>query len=951
MAIATPTNLTKGRNTSDLTTYNSFSASITPTIGSDGIVVALVSWQNASGAARSLSSLSGCGLTWVIQAQVENPAATRWGVALVTGIGTPTSGQLTAVFSAGINDLQWTIDEYASGVDTATNHGIVQSNTATGTTSPASVSLSAFGNATDNVAHGGIVHRVNEDISPGSGFTEVTTDNSGTTPDFHQLSEYQVGEDTTVDFTFATTHTWAAAALEIKAVVSGGPGPETFHRNAQLPYNLAQTQSQADRLWPEVLDATQMALPARQLWRDEYQPRYNLTQKIVQRLYPKPVRRLRLPKLQRSGRFIIDTDTNQRVALRGVTVYAVQPYDGVGDPNVDGFAAWFADTSHLMLFIAEMQAKCINCVRLPLRNDTTQTYKNRIYNLAQTLADYGIYTIFCPFDIGADSFAFGSAWPTASVSNDTATACGNYVRARWEEMGKPDYVMFETVNEPQQDVGTPADVTAYISGNQAFYTAATSSGYTGIIFTDGLNFSWEPPAAGDITTLLGSYSNNVFCSHRYATPDGSSQPVFATTDPESNWRPKWPDRSRSEGFAFVVGEWGIYNGGFGTGGSDDWLNNQNGWGKAMTLAMRDAYQRGDMAGAIAWIWAWDDADDGVHLGHYGNSLVDDYISIQGSSTWTINTWGDIVYSIMREMCSDFPPLPLPQSEFPRLYSQTVNPYRRTLNSTVMDFTPAATTQLFTNPQLLFRDARIQQANVQRLELTPDVLDALQPPIPFQAVAEKRPYSLQQFFVYTPRLWPESEDALQTPLYPNPLGFNEHQYSQSVKTYILRLWPEILNGAVITPDTPLFPFPTTHTYDQHQFSYQLPFPTNLFVGDIPLLLIKQLSIPPYRIAIYADQHKRIPTQVEAPEPAPLRLLQYRSRRPWHGLDQRAWRRWVPTILTVPPITPVPSLDQDALYAIVQSPSGFRVILVSPTSYSADLASPTGYRAQTNKINRG
>jgi len=220
-----PTSLTKGRSVTDASSYPNITASITPTIGADGVVTALVSWQNASGSARTLSTVTGNGLTWVIQAQAESTGVTRWGAALVTAVGVPTAGSVSFTFSGTINDLQWTIDEIASGVDTTTNHGIVQATTGvadTGTT--VSATLAAFANAAANGCWGGGVHRVNEDISAGSGFAEITADNSGTTPDFHQLTEWKIGEDTTVDMTWATSNTWVVIAAEVAMKVLGAVG-------------------------------------------------------------------------------------------------------------------------------------------------------------------------------------------------------------------------------------------------------------------------------------------------------------------------------------------------------------------------------------------------------------------------------------------------------------------------------------------------------------------------------------------------------------------------------------------------------------------------------------------------------------------------------------------------------------------------------------------------------
>lgn len=103
-----------------------------------------------------------------------------------------------------------------TGCDTSGTNGsgaIVQAVGNTGSTSPATVTLSAFG-ASGNATFGLFGGALNNAFTVGSGFTQDQQQSSA--QPLRKLTEYLLGNDTSVDCTF-TDMNWGGIAVELKA--------------------------------------------------------------------------------------------------------------------------------------------------------------------------------------------------------------------------------------------------------------------------------------------------------------------------------------------------------------------------------------------------------------------------------------------------------------------------------------------------------------------------------------------------------------------------------------------------------------------------------------------------------------------------------------------------------------------------------------------------------------
>lgn len=182
----------------------------------------------AAGAANGVqpgvpSSVVGRGLTWTLLGSVDyDPAGStdRATLSLFSAIGTPTAGDITVTYAGKtLVMLEWILDEF-DGVDPAP---IVQSNTAVGNGLSQSVTLAAFADAVNNAAYGCHAHQAGEATAPGTGFTTLANPlgGDGTGANSSTISEWRLGEDTSVDFSWATSRRCGAVAVEIAAAAAG----------------------------------------------------------------------------------------------------------------------------------------------------------------------------------------------------------------------------------------------------------------------------------------------------------------------------------------------------------------------------------------------------------------------------------------------------------------------------------------------------------------------------------------------------------------------------------------------------------------------------------------------------------------------------------------------------------------------------------------------------------
>lgn len=191
MAI-TPTELTAGGTSTDATSF--VTASITPQ-ANDPIHVCV--YSSVSGSDPNIPTVTGNSITWT---QVITKASTvaqtqHRRITLFRGAAaSPATGTITFDFAGQTqSSCSWKIVQY-DGAD-QTGAEIVQSNSAEGTNvSNLAVPLNAFADPTNNVAFGFFMHQVEEDSTPGTGFTRIGTDQKLNTPSSGVIAEWRTGE-------------------------------------------------------------------------------------------------------------------------------------------------------------------------------------------------------------------------------------------------------------------------------------------------------------------------------------------------------------------------------------------------------------------------------------------------------------------------------------------------------------------------------------------------------------------------------------------------------------------------------------------------------------------------------------------------------------------------------------------------------------------------------------
>lgn len=252
------------------------------------------------------------------------------------------------------------------------------------------------------------------------------------------------------------------------------------------------------------------------------------------------------------------------VVVKGTNVYAVQPYVGATGTDETGLYAWFADATNRVNFARHLKYYGFNAIRLPVMNDVTHAYFDKVGAIGAALWLEGIATLVCPFDGQAQSVGgFGDNWPDDTVggTNSAAVACGDWLAAAWLYLASPDWFLFDTYNEPNQG-GSLTDAN-WLSGMETLITHARASGYSGPIFAEGNGYAHDFPT--NVATLLTFDPQVILQCHRYATNDGSSQPSLDGSDAYT-WKAAWPDTAAPIGAAIVIGEFGPFNNGYGNNG-------------------------------------------------------------------------------------------------------------------------------------------------------------------------------------------------------------------------------------------------------------------------------------------------------------------------------------------------------------------------------------------------
>ncbi len=225
MAVATPTTLTKNGSITDATSYTT--ASVTFTAGR----FYLLTFVSRTGitADPTQPTATGTGMTFTVVptngTQVyDNSSSSRKRQTLFYGLCSSNTTTTVVFDEAGQTqtDAEWCIDEIASGlVITGTNgiNAIVQSAKnldATATTNTITATLAAFASA-NNATYGSFAEGNGSTLTVGSGFTSISE--SHVNGSCSLLTEFNVGNDTTVNATNGINSELGAIALELQAEV------------------------------------------------------------------------------------------------------------------------------------------------------------------------------------------------------------------------------------------------------------------------------------------------------------------------------------------------------------------------------------------------------------------------------------------------------------------------------------------------------------------------------------------------------------------------------------------------------------------------------------------------------------------------------------------------------------------------------------------------------------
>lgn len=177
----------------------------------------LLAVENRKATAADIPTVTGLGLTWVqLQTSLYEVGATQRRLTVFRALGAAVAGVVTIDF-AGVSQTGclWSLVECAYVDTTGTNGSgaVVQSVVAAGTGLTGLATLAAFGNV-NNATVGFFGHSTQESVTPGAGFGEV---NELAFNGMVLEAEFRDTNDTTVDATWATSSTWAAIGIEVKA--------------------------------------------------------------------------------------------------------------------------------------------------------------------------------------------------------------------------------------------------------------------------------------------------------------------------------------------------------------------------------------------------------------------------------------------------------------------------------------------------------------------------------------------------------------------------------------------------------------------------------------------------------------------------------------------------------------------------------------------------------------
>jgi hypothetical protein len=209
------TRVTQGNDSTDATVYTT--ASVTLRAG----VLYLISVMNSAANAAVISSIdsaTGGYPTFTSRSTVQfNGTGNR--VSIWSAVPTQDwTGTLRINYGATQTAAGWGLTAHYH-VDTATNDGIVQNATGTGSSTTPLATLAAFGSA-NNATFGAFGNGGGSALTASTGYIELA-DTSPATPAGTLAAAFRPDNDTTVDGTWGASTPWGACAVEIKSLGIG----------------------------------------------------------------------------------------------------------------------------------------------------------------------------------------------------------------------------------------------------------------------------------------------------------------------------------------------------------------------------------------------------------------------------------------------------------------------------------------------------------------------------------------------------------------------------------------------------------------------------------------------------------------------------------------------------------------------------------------------------------
>lgn len=214
MAI-TATHMTDGSEDVDATLAAGSVSSASVAFANNRLYV--VTFSMRGGVTPDVTAVSGGGGSWSKTTTTRGtaPFMAQYKSLVTSGA---TTGALTYTISGSPTTFKWTVEEF-DGVNTTTP--IVQTAAFVGGSNGGlNVTLSAFGDAVNNVAYGVACTSITESsitVDPSGGWSQMCLNNTVTAGTQTLFSEVKTGEDLTVTCTFPnqTSNIWSGNALEI----------------------------------------------------------------------------------------------------------------------------------------------------------------------------------------------------------------------------------------------------------------------------------------------------------------------------------------------------------------------------------------------------------------------------------------------------------------------------------------------------------------------------------------------------------------------------------------------------------------------------------------------------------------------------------------------------------------------------------------------------------------